>query len=234
MDKDALQTTVIEIGKSAPPVSVAGLMLAGISLSDWVLILTACWLLLQMGGWCWDRWKRNHFASPSHDRRKRQSGKISPKLAALLATGSISLLTAAGLITTWESGPKRPLNAYRDIVGVWTICDGLTRGVKPGQQATDEQCDQRLYAELKRVDVDILGCLDAQVPQEARAAVISLAYNAGSNAVCRSTMVRRLNAGDIRGGCLELRRWVYASGQRVQGLVNRREAELAVCLQGVT
>jgi len=42
---------------SAPPVSVAGLALAGISLQDWVLIVTLIWILLQMGYFTYKRYK---------------------------------------------------------------------------------------------------------------------------------------------------------------------------------
>lgn len=161
---------------------------------------------------------------------KKLSGRISPKLLALLGASSISLMTATGIITTWESGNKRPTTAYQDVIGVWTICDGITRGVKPKQKATEDQCDEMLYKELRRVDGALDTCIKQGVPDGARAAAISLAYNVGTNAVCKSTMVKKLNAGDTKGGCYELRRWVYAGGQRWQGLINRREHELRVCL----
>lgn len=49
--------------KSAPPVTVAGLTLAGIQLSDWVYIATLVWIMLQAIGWFWDRfWKRRREA----------------------------------------------------------------------------------------------------------------------------------------------------------------------------
>lgn len=45
--------------KGLPPATVAGLTLAGVQLSDWVLIVTLIWLLLQIGGFCFDRYKRH-------------------------------------------------------------------------------------------------------------------------------------------------------------------------------
>lgn len=38
-----------EITKASPPVTVAGLSLAGVSLNEWVLILTLLYTLMQMG-----------------------------------------------------------------------------------------------------------------------------------------------------------------------------------------
>lgn len=169
-----------------------------------------------------------------NQKARSQKGKVTPKLVALLAASSVSLITAAGLITHWESGNKRPLTAYQDIVGVWTICDGITSKVKAGQRETEDGCDQRLYQHLKMIDLQLAQCVTPLAPDNAYAAVISLAYNVGVGSVCQSTLVKKLNKGDILGACNELPRWVYAGGRRIQGLVNRREAERAICMRDVT
>lgn len=54
------ETIAAAVGKSVPPVTVAGLTMAGVQLSDIVLILTIVWLCLQIGGFCWDRYKRGN------------------------------------------------------------------------------------------------------------------------------------------------------------------------------
>lgn len=38
------------VAKSAPPVVVSGMTLAGYSLNDWVLAATLMWIAVQMGG----------------------------------------------------------------------------------------------------------------------------------------------------------------------------------------
>lgn len=48
-DHNLFQAASIEAAKSAPPVAVTGAMLAGITLSDWVTILTLAYLALQIG-----------------------------------------------------------------------------------------------------------------------------------------------------------------------------------------
>ncbi|WYK53452.1 glycoside hydrolase family protein [Morganella morganii] len=48
-------------------------------------------------------------------------------------------------------------------------------------------------------------------------------------AFSRSTMLRKLNAGDIAGACDEMKRWTFSGGKRWQGLINRRETEKAIC-----
>lgn len=47
--------TAVEIAKSAPPVAVSGMSLAGMQLNDLVLLATLIWLACQIGGWIYDR-----------------------------------------------------------------------------------------------------------------------------------------------------------------------------------
>ncbi|WP_405045477.1 glycoside hydrolase family protein [Pseudomonas aeruginosa] len=51
--------------------------------------------------------------------------------------------------------------------------------------------------------------------------------------MARSTLLRKLNAGDVRGACAELSRWVYAGGKKLGGLVRRRAAERELCEIGL-
>ena len=60
-----------------------------------------------------------------------------------------------------------------------------------------------------------------------------LSYNIGKSAFCRSTVARRFNAGDIRGGCDAFLMWNKAGGREVRGLLNRRRDERRICLEGV-
>ena len=41
------------VAKSAPPVVVSGMTLAGYSLNDWVLAATLMWIAVQMGWFIW-------------------------------------------------------------------------------------------------------------------------------------------------------------------------------------
>jgi lysozyme len=67
---------------------------------------------------------------------------------ALIGATGVVALSITVLIQPWEG---RENKAYRDIVGVWTICDGETKGVKPGMVKTDAECDAML---LRRVQND--------------------------------------------------------------------------------
>ncbi|EED0936390.1 lysozyme RrrD, partial [Escherichia coli] len=47
-----------------------------------------------------------------------------------------------------------------------------------------------------------------------------------------STLLRKINQGDIKGACDQLRRWTYAGGKQWKGLMTRREIEREICLWG--
>jgi lysozyme len=63
-----------------------------------------------------------------------------------------------------------------------------------------------------------------------QAALMSFSYNVGSEALRGSTLVRLLNRGDRTGAANQLLRWVHANGQRLPGLVNRRQRERQIFL----
>jgi lysozyme len=126
---------------------------------------------------------------------------------------------------------------YKDPVGIPTYCYGETENVPSrGTRFTPEQCRALLLAKLPRYDAAMMKCVSAKVvlPDERRAALISFTYNVGSSAFCKSTLVRKLNAGDTRGACNELLRWTKAGGRELRGLVNRRKAERDLCLKGLS
>lgn len=123
--------------------------------------------------------------------------------------------------------------AYYDIVGIPTICFGETRGVKIGDTKTAEQCKTMLGNGIVEFAAGVDRCMTAPVPDKVYISFVSLAYNIGIGAFCRSTLVRKANGGDILGACNQLLVWTRAGGRVVQGLVNRRAEEHALCLEGI-
>lgn len=142
-----------------------------------------------------------------------------------IGTGVIA--AAIGLVAAWEG---RSLVAYVDLVGIPTICDGYTHGVKLGDVATPEQCDALTEQEVRKA----LAVVDRSVPQalpdSLRVALASFVYNVGSGAYGSSTLLRKLRSGDLVGACNQLPQWVYAGGKKLRGLERRREAERKICL----
>lgn len=121
--------------------------------------------------------------------------------------------------------------AYSDPVGVPTICFGETKGVKLGDRASTEQCETMLAERVERDFIPgVKGCVKRPMPDTRLAGYTSLAYNIGVEEFCRSSVVRKYNAGDVQGSCDAMMLYVYAHGIKLPGLVTRREKERALCL----
>ena len=149
-----------------------------------------------------------------------------------LKTNASLAAAAVALVGAWEGVRTY---AYRDIVGVPTVCFGETRGVKMGDRYTMEECRAMLGDGIVEFEAGIRKCLtrpDA-VPDKAYVAFLSLSYNIGTGAFCKSTVARRTNAGDYRGACEAISLFNKAGGRVVQGLVNRRQDERRICLSGL-
>lgn len=123
--------------------------------------------------------------------------------------------------------------AYLDPVKIPTICFGETKGVKMGDRATLAQCQAMLADSLELANKAVERCVSTPLPPERQAALVSFTYNIGGGAFCSSTLVRKLNSGDVRGACNELPRWVKAKGITLPGLIKRRQEERVMCLKGL-
>ena len=151
--------------------------------------------------------------------------KVNPKMAALAA-----LAAAAALVKPWEGVSTA---VYADIVGVPTVCYGSTRGIRLGQpRRTMDDCRRLLDGDLAVAQATVRRCIGPDLPTPTEAALISFVFNVGPSGVCGSTLQRHMQAGHIAQGCGQLMRWVNAGGRRVQGLVNRRQSEYRVCMEG--
>ncbi|WP_350769289.1 lysozyme [Pantoea anthophila] len=150
------------------------------------------------------------------------------------------LLAAAGagalaLTITLLGGPDglegRRYVPYPDVAGVLTVCDGHTGpDIVRNKTYTARECDALLREDLKPVQAAVDSLVTVPLSDYQRAALYSFAFNTGTDAFSRSSLLKRLNAGDKAGACNELRRWVLAGGRKWRGLMKRRETERALCL----
>jgi len=170
---------------------------------------------------------RNDRIQPMTDPQAESAAK--KKAIAVIGAGALAL--AAPFVAQWEGQRNDP---YRDIVGVWTVCYGDTRDVKPGQRQTDAQCQDRLYAQIADHAKPIVACVPQLKGKDYQlAASVSLAYNIGTGGFCKSTVAKRFRAGDLKGGCQAFYSWRFAGGKEVRGLANRRKQEIALCMKGL-
>lgn len=143
--------------------------------------------------------------------------------------GGLSL-TAAGLISiaTWEGFKGE---AYIPVPGdVPTIGFGSTEGVKLGDTISVPDALNRLEKDVRVAEEAVKSCVTVPLYPHEYSAYVSLAYNIGGKAFCDSTLVKKLNAGDYRGACEEIKRWHFAGGKSLKGLVDRRADEYRRCI----
>jgi lysozyme len=143
------------------------------------------------------------------------------KWKALSAVGLIAIALHEG----WSDKP------YLDVAGIWTNGFGNTHNAQ--QKVTVPQGLEQLGSNVKDAEDAVNRCVTSYISQQTFDAFVSFAYNVGGNAFCKSTMVRKFNAGDKHAACNELQRWTYAGGKKQKGLVARREKERKMCLEGL-
>lgn len=159
---------------------------------------------------------------------------MTPAQKSAIAAVAGVVLASAGLLTQIGEREGREYAPYRDVVGVLTVCDGITGpDVVPGKTYTDAECNALSLKHVEDHGAKLLQCITVRVTQGYYDALASWAYNVGVGAACGSTLVRLLNAGEYRAACEQLMRWNRAGGQVVRGLTNRRMQERAQCLQSI-
>ena len=115
--------------------------------------------------------------------------------------------------------------AYRDSAGVLTIGFGTTRNVKEGMTCTEEQAERWLREDLELAErfVSTIPEIDTQGKFDA---VVDFVYNCGIGAFENSTLLKKIKSHapteEIQA---QFRRWVYAKGIELPGLVKRRNWE---------
>lgn len=125
----------------------------------------------------------------------------------------------------WDGGPVR---------GTLTIGYGHTDDAKHplkcrlGVTVTEAEAAQILDVDLDECEADVSRLVKVRLTQGQFDALVSFQFNTG--ALAKSTLLRLLNRGDVEAVPAEFEKYVYVTvgGQkrRVQGLVNRRDAEL--------
>ncbi len=129
------------------------------------------------------------------------------------------------------------LEAYQDIVGVWTIGYGHTDHagppeVTPGLTITEDEAEDILRNDLGQYENAVSKAVKVDITQNMFDALVSITYNIGVNGMKGSTFIKRLNQKDYVGCAEAMQWWNKAGGQVVSGLKRRREAEADLFLQG--
>jgi lysozyme len=123
--------------------------------------------------------------------------------------------------------------AYIPVPGdVPTIGFGTTSNVKLGDKITPERALIRLLNDANKFESAIKECVKVPLTTYEYNAYISLSYNIGSNAFCKSTLVKELNNFNYDTACKEILKWDKFKGKPLVGLTKRRQEEYRMCING--
>lgn len=115
---------------------------------------------------------------------------------------------------------------YQDVAGYWTGGYGHKLGALEHKGArTETEWSRILAADVTTAEAAVNRLVKVPLTQAQFDALVSFVFNVGAGAFSRSTMLKRLNAGDYAGAQSQFGKWVYAGGVVVEGIRNRRIAE---------
>ncbi len=149
--------------------------------------------------------------------------KIIASVAAVAVIGGLGL-------SQLQEHEGRVNQTYIDPVGIPTVCYGHTgRFAKRGAAYTNSECQTILTEDLQSHDKAMHKCIRVPLTRGQHDALLSFTFNVGPTKACRSTMFRKLNAGDYSGASREFNKWTYGNVRgrmvRLPGLVRRRADE---------
>jgi lysozyme len=168
--------------------------------------------------------------------------KLSKAVLALVLAGASSSAILSQFLDEKEGNKT---TAYKDSVGIWTICRGLTKvdgnPVKKGMTLSAERCDELNKAETEKVIAWVNANAKVKLTAPQIAGVASFCpYNIGTGKCLPSTFWTKLNYGNITGACQEIKRWVRDGGKDCRlrdsgcyGQVIRRDQEAELLCWGI-
>lgn len=169
--------------------------------------------------------------------------KLSAAMLGLIAAGASAPVLMDQFLNEKEGNS---LTAYRDgSQGIWTICRGATRidgkPVTQGMKLTQAKCDEVNAVERNKALAWVDQNVRVHLAPPQKVGIASFCpYNIGPGKCFPSTFYRKLNAGDRKGACAEIRRWIFDGGKdcRVRsnncyGQVSRRDQESALACWGI-
>lgn len=102
--------------------------------------------------------------------------------------------------------------------------------VRLGETTTPPRALVDLLRDASKFEQAVKRCAPVPMYPWEFSSLVSLAYNIGEGAFCKSTVARRFVAGDYAGGCEAILMWDKVGGRTVRGLTIRRQAEYKECI----
>ncbi|PCJ00612.1 MAG: hypothetical protein COB14_04345 [Alphaproteobacteria bacterium] len=122
------------------------------------------------------------------------------------------------------------LRAYLCPARIWTIGYGHTKSVTRGDEINQAKASSLLREDLKWAEGAVEKYISVPLTSNQHAALVSFTFNLGAGALKKSTLRKRLNAGNYKAAAKELLKWNKARNSKgrlvvLSGLTRRRIAE---------
>ena len=139
---------------------------------------------------------------------------------------------AADIIKRFEGYSSKPYLCPANVPTIGygsTMYTNGTRVTMDDPDITEEQADAMLLDTIKGVEKQVKNVLDVKLPAHKLAALISFTYNVGIGNFANSTLLAWINSNpDFSRSPEQFRRWNRGGGKVLNGLIRRREAEVAL------
>lgn len=149
---------------------------------------------------------------------------------------SASALVGLALKEGYTDKAIQPLPGDKWTNGFGSTTNDRGQALKPGDTTTPAQALAKKLRDVRQFEGALKQCVTAELTQGEYDSLVSLAYNVGADAVCKSTMVRLHNQGKHAEACAQFDRWTFYQGKdcrdpanRCSGLAKRRAEERAMC-----
>jgi len=124
------------------------------------------------------------------------------------------------------------LKAYYCPAGVCTIGYGHTSAagapqVVDGMTITQADAEDILKRDIVKYEIAVMDLVKVKLTQNQFDVLVDFAYNAGVGNLKSSTMLKKINSGNLDMVPDELMKWTKGGGKVLPGLVRRRQAEAA-------
>jgi lysozyme len=124
------------------------------------------------------------------------------------------------------------LEAYKDSGGIWTVGYGHTGpDLLAGMKISQADADMMLRADLSVAVACVNRGVTEEISQPQFDAMVDFCFNVGRGNFLQSSLLRKVNVGDLEGAAAQFLLWVNIAGRKSDGLVRRRKAEHAMFLE---
>lgn len=152
-------------------------------------------------------------------------------------------LSAAGLIglVSHEGYTDRaiiPVPGDRPTVGFGSTFNPDGSPVKIGDTTTPQKALRMTLAHVGKDEMQLKRCVTGTLSQQEYDILVDFAYNYGSVAACKSSMVRHINVGNYAASCQAYGQYRFAAGRdcsdpasRCRGVWLRSQERVTKCME---